>query len=198
MSAESQFEDLKRRLNGPGVNPDPKVDDGNTERFLEVLKKFVADAKLAKAARLPGADKLWEMMRIEDIAEGLEVADGILSPIEKAVKVGEAVAWSAAQCRPVAAQFIATRMATAAGAPGDHANPDWGGANVHALLGRDGLSAVVDQVRLKEVNALDDVPRQITGAYLRLRYQVLHMDYPGIIADALNYFVKAKEVYDEL
>lgn len=166
MAAESQFEDLKRRLNGPGVNPDPKVDDDNTKRFLKVLKKFVADAKMAKAERLPGAEKLWETMRIEDIADGLEVAEGILSPIEEAVKVGEAVAWSA--------------------------------ANVNALLGRDGPSAAVDQARLKAVNALDDVPGQFTGAYLRLRYQDPQMDYPGIIEDVLQYFVNAKGVYDEL
>jgi hypothetical protein len=191
--ADPELEDLQSRIDGPPSDPDPVVSDENTKRYFEVLKRFVKDATNAKDAGIPGAAEFWDKIHIGEIAEAIESAETITNPLVKAASIGAAVGSAAMQCgRQGANQFTAVRAATAAGAPGEHANPDFAGAAASGLGQAPGQWW--DQARLSLSNAVDAF--SFKAPFMRFKYKITHHDYPGAAEDALNYFIQAKKYYD--
>jgi hypothetical protein len=192
--ADPTLGDLESRMQEPDSDPQLQPSDDSTERYFQTLKRFLSDAKKAKNVGVPGAKQLWEFARLEVLNSAIEDVEGALNPFGRAARIGKALGQAAMNCKPAIDSFMAERSANAVDGRG-HANPDIGGAAVHALLGTtDWITTPVNRAIANL--SINDVKSAIKAPFLEFRYRFRQHDYLGCAEEALSYFARAKSYYD--
>jgi hypothetical protein len=193
--ADQTLEDVSAQLEEPACDPELPPSKEATERYFETLKRFLSDAKNLKTLGLHGAKEFWEQAHLEELSSAIESVEKIVNPLEKAAKLGKAIGEAAWSCKPALADFLGPRSANAVSGQG-HANPDFAGASVHALISPDwAMNKVNNWVANLSMN---DVKHAVVKPLLCFRYKFRQHEYLGCAEEALKYFVRAKSYYDML
>ena len=193
--ADQTLDDVSAQLEEPACDPELPPSKEATERYFEILKRFVTDAKNIKEAGIPGGKEFWEKTHLEILSSAIEDVVGITKPLEMAARIGRAIGSAAMTCKPAIDQFLAVRSANAVSGEG-HANLDYGGAGVHALISTDWAKNAVNKWVANL--SMKDVKHALVKPLLCFRYKFRQHEYLGCAEEALKYFVRAKKYYDML